>query len=153
MTAWNRPDQRTLVVDASVALKWQFDDEVDASAALALRDDLLIHRRVRLQAPDLFFHEIINGVLSAVRRKRLEKAVGMEAIRNLLAIDIRLSRPPADRCYELAFQYSLSAYDGAYVALAEAIGADFWTSDQQLLRAVAAELAWVRWIGEYLPQH
>jgi predicted nucleic acid-binding protein len=49
----------------------------------------------------------------------------------------------------LAQRFDRSAYDAAYLALAEATGQEMITGDERLYRAVERELAWVRWIGDY----
>jgi len=41
------------------------------------------------------------------------------------------------------------AYDAFYMALAEELGAEFWTADQRLARAAQqAGVTWTHWIGE-----
>ena len=140
---------KTAVVDASVALKWQLDDEREADQALALRDDLLIRKRIVLYAPSLYFYELINGITSAVRRQRLQRSQGEEALRNLLAVEVTLRTPAADRTYTIAAEYGLSAYDSSYVALAESLESDLWTADRALYDAVSPQVSRVRWIGDY----
>ncbi len=140
---------RATVTDASVALKWQLEDEHDSEQALTLRDDFLIQGRITLYAPELYLYEIINGIASAVRRQRLHEHAGREALLNLLSVSVALRTAPVDRTYHIALQYGLSAYDSSYVALAEALQAEFWTADRELYEAVNPELPWVRWIGDY----
>ena len=38
----------------------------------------------------------------------------------------------------------LGIYDAHYLALAERLGAEFWTADRRLQQAVGATLLWVR---------
>lgn len=48
------------------------------------------------------------------------------------------------RALQMAERFSLPAtYDAHYLALAERMGAAFWTADRRLYRATQAELAWV----------
>ena len=148
MTAPQRQG-RPVVIDASLALKWQFDDEEHVAEALALRDGVIISRSLLAYAPTLFPYELINGVVSAVRRKRLDTALGERALRNLLSVDIKLRTPSADKVFASAIGYALSAYDGSYVALAEDLGAELWTADRRLYDAVSGRLSWVHWVGDY----
>ena len=60
-----------LVVDASVVLKRQLEDEEGVPQALALRDDFLLHSRIDLTAPSLLLYEVTNAILTAARRGRL----------------------------------------------------------------------------------
>jgi predicted nucleic acid-binding protein len=48
-----------------------------------------------------------------------------------------------------ALAHEITAYDSAYLALAEQEGCDLWTGDLSLYRAVSKKLRWVRWIGDY----
>lgn len=41
-------------VEVSVALKWVIDDEDGLEEPLLLRDEMVVHRRLRLFAPRLF---------------------------------------------------------------------------------------------------
>ena len=142
-------DRRRLVVDACVVLKWQRDDEDDVDRALALRDDFLIAGVVTLEAPTLLVYELVNGIRSAARRARLAPEVESEALANLLACGIRLHAPDGERVLSLARRFAISAYDAAYVAVAEALGSELWTADGPLHRAVQGEWPHVRWIGDY----
>lgn len=141
--------RRRAVVDASVMLKWQFDDEDGVDRALALRDDYLIAGDVTLHAPVLLVYEITNAVHAATRRARLSDEVADAALDNLLACAVALHPPDGARMLALARQFGISAYDAAYVAVAEHLHADLWTADRPLHRAVSGELGWVRQIEDY----
>jgi predicted nucleic acid-binding protein len=75
---------------------------------------------------------------------------GAEALEAALALDIALYGD-ADlhrRALELAQRFSLPAtHDAHYLALAERLGAEFWTADRRLTRAVQVTLPWVHWIA------
>ena len=73
-----------------------------------------------------------------------EEAV--EALEVALGLDITLYGD-ADlhrRALELADHLALPAtYDAHYLALAKTLGAEFWTADRRLAKAVGAVLPWV----------
>ena len=51
----------------------------------------------------------------------------------------------------LADDHGLPAvYDAHYVALAQVLGCELWTDDRHLVRLLAGQLAFVRWIGDYV---
>ena len=53
------------------------------------------------------------------------------------------------RILQLSGQHQRSAYDSAYLALAESQGVWLFTGDGRLYNAVRQSLAWVKWIGDY----
>ena len=68
--------------------------------------------------------------------------------RPFLPFDICMMRPVSwPQMLHLARRYNRSAYDVAYLALAEATGQPLITGDRRLYQAVRNELGWVRWLG------
>ena len=141
---------RRVVIDASVALKWRLRDEEATDKADALLDDFLAGNLVLL-APTLFDYEIANALRMAVIRQRLNEQEAFTALRDF-------SRYPITRCdfatlsmgiLQLSGQHQRSAYDSAYLALAESQGVWFFTGDKRLFNAVRQSVAWVKWIGDY----
>jgi predicted nucleic acid-binding protein len=147
LTPATRP--RRAVVDASVALKWQFPDEDHVPQALALRDDFLVHGAIVLVAPSLFLYEVTNAIGMAAKRARVSPDLADEALANLLACEIEVFPPDPERILRLCRRFSIAAYDAAYVALALQLRTDLWTGDRPLFQATSKELASVRWIGDY----
>jgi len=122
----------SLVIDASIAIKWVMP-EPDSGAALMLR-------RERLLAPDLLIAECANVLWKKVRRGEVHAAEAVLAARLLERADIHLQPmrtliEPAER---LAIALDHPAYDCFYLALAESIGSDFVTADRDLQRKAAA---------------
>ncbi len=138
-----------VVADASVVLKWQFDDEDCVSQATALRDDFYDRGVVSVIAPDLLLYELVNGITTATRRGRLSQDKAEEALSNLLALGIELREVAPLRVLEASLRHNLSAYDAAYLTLAEAEKCALWTGDRTFHRAVKDELPQVKWIGDY----
>jgi predicted nucleic acid-binding protein len=139
-----------MVVDASAALKWQFEDEeATHPATLLLRD--FVDGKVVLISPTLFPYEILSAVNVAVNRGRITEEIGSRVIYfiNSLGIDLRRSDDLVETIFRMARQFRLSAYDCAYLALAEIQTCDFITGDKKLLNSVKGQLPWARWIGSY----
>jgi len=137
------------VIDASVALKWALDDEEHIAEAIALRDDWVHRAEHRLVAPSLYYYEVINGLCTAARRRRIAAELGAELLRHLLGVGVRLVDPDAEHVYRVANTYSIAAYDAAYLALAEALDCFLWTGDRLFHAAVSGSASRVRWIGDY----
>ncbi len=138
----------TVVVDASVSLKWVLPPEDQTPQALALRRAVL-EKRVALHAPYLWAYEVTNVLALAVRRARISEDQGRRALRDLFALEVPLAIPDVRTAYDLAVRHGITAYDAAYVALAETLEATLWTGDRRLQRAVQPAARFVRWIGEY----
>lgn len=139
-----------IVVDASLALKWQLRDEPD----LAPADDILrdaVDQKVELIAPDLWLYEVLNGLRTAVSRGRLSSDQAATAVSDYLVLGIGLHPfgPIATRANELAISYGLAIYDSAYLALAESVGADLYTADRPFFERTRVSVGFVKWFGEY----
>lgn len=138
-----------VVVDASVSLKWAFDDEDHVAEAVALRDAAVFERRFEMLAPSLWVYEVANGVVVAVHRGRVDRAIGRQALQHLLALGVRLVDPDPLQVYRLAIEYGLLAYDAAYVALAQALDITLWTGDRRLYERVVERTDRVHWVGAF----
>lgn len=136
------------VVDASVSLKWIFDDEQNVDAALALRD-AWIAGRLALVAPSLWFYEVLNGLVIAVQTGCATARDSLEGWAHLVALGLPLADPPGEGVYRRALASGLTAYDAAYVALAEELQAPLWSGDRRLCTAGTRAGLGVRWIGDW----
>jgi len=118
-----------LVVDASVLAPALSDDGPDGDLARArLRGHELV-------APDLVDLEVVSVVRRRLLAGALDERRGRLALSDLQ--DLPMTRVPArrlvDRCWEL--RHDLTAYDAAYVACAEALGAVLVTADTRMAAA------------------
>ncbi len=140
----------TAVLDASVALKWQFQDEEATSAATVLLEDF-IEGKIELITPTLFPYEIISGINVAINRKRIGERDGYRAISYLtsLGIELRPFEDLVEATFKLARKFSLSPYDCAYLALAEKEGCNFYTGDRKLFSVTKVHFRRMKWIGDY----
>ena len=138
------------VLDATVALKWQFEDEKVTSAAMALLEDF-VEGKIELITPTLFPYEILSAINVGINRKRIEEEAGYRALNYIVSLGIGLRN--FDNLIEPAFymarQYGLSSYDCAYMALAEKEKCDFITGDKKLFNSIRNHLPWIKWIGYY----
>jgi predicted nucleic acid-binding protein len=142
-------EPKLAVIDASVLLKWQFNDEEYAIQAESLRDDFYIKRKVKLIAPQLLTYEIVNGITTAARHKRINTEIALEALNNLLSFGVETRVMEASTILKLSLKYNVTAYDAAYLALAENESCSLWTADKAFYQAMKRYSSRVRWIGEY----
>ena len=141
---------KRLVIDASVAWKWRLRDEEATNEADALLEDFLAGKLEWL-TPTLFDYEIANALRVAVTRQRLSEQGAAAALANFAQYTIvRYDFTDiASLTFHLSGQYQRSAYDSAYLALAQSQGVWFVTGDKRLFNAVGHALAWVKWLGDY----
>ena len=67
----------------------------------------------------------------------------------MLAAGIRLVPVDAARVFSLSMRWNLSAYDGAYLGLAEKLESEVWTGDRAFYTSCQGRGSRVRWIGDY----
>jgi len=124
------------VVDASVVLTWCFPDE---NAATAHRVGLLFKQESSAIAPSFWPHEVLNALLVGEKRKRISENLVRTFLGDLAVLPIVLEHVPADAVYgrlrALSRQHGLTAYDAAYLDLAQTNGVPLATLDEDLIRA------------------
>ena len=123
------------MVDASVAAAWLLPEE-DSDAAEAIIAAL----SGRSPVPSLFWHETRNILVMAARRGRIgagEPSAAMGRLRRLPLEDAGAGSDGA--VLTLAMAHRLSAYDAAYLALAQERKLPLATLDQKLAAAAHRE--------------
>jgi predicted nucleic acid-binding protein len=141
---------KSLVVDASVAVKWLLAEDHSDEALAMLADGNAF--KVQLVVPPGFTGEVLNALYQQERRNALLSVDVDEALERFDAVPYQLAASARflDDALAIARRFSLGAtYDGQYLALAQAFGVEFWTADQRLIRAVAPSFPLIRWIGDY----
>jgi predicted nucleic acid-binding protein len=131
---------RHFVLDASVALAWCFKDErtpYTAAILAALTED----GATALVAP-IWPREVANTLLVAERRSRITHAEATQFLSLLSCLPISLTEPSPGDVFDFGFerarQWSLTAYDAAYLDLALREAVPLVTLDAALRRAAEA---------------
>ena len=119
-----------IVLDASAALDWLL--QTSAGQRIETR---IYSQHESLHAPHLLDLEVAQVLRRLVREGAVSAHRVDQAIEDLL--DLRITRYPhfllLPRIWQL--RHNLSAYDAAYVALAERLGARLLTRDSRLASA------------------
>jgi predicted nucleic acid-binding protein len=139
----------TLVVDASVVLKWLglfHHEPLVAEAQLLL--DRWQQGSVGLLAPDLVWAEVVNAHWRGTRQNRFTATDAQASLATLRGHGLPTvhSEPFIERALEIACHYGRTAYDSLYVALAEHSQRTLLTADEKLANALAGSFP-VRWLG------
>jgi len=128
------------VVDASAALAWCFEDESNS-----LTDEHLERLRQgdRMVVPAHWPTEILNGLLVALRRKRIKEGQPAlfwdELARLPIETESALNPVQAKTVLALGEKYGLTVYDAAYLELAHRRNLPLGTLDSDLRKAAQAE--------------
>ena len=125
-----------LVVDASVALSWFFPDERTAFTDTALE----LSAAEESWVPAVWRLEFANGLLMAERRRRLTRAERLQVLDEAARMALRVDATVHDlrQVSGLAAKHGLTAYDAAYLELAQRLSAPLLTLDRGLADAALA---------------
>lgn len=118
-----------IVVDASVRAVALGDDGPEGAIARAA-----VARRPYV-APELIDLEVLSVLCRQVTSASMTVARAQRALSSLADLPMRRTshRPLLRRCWEL--RQTVTAYDAAYIAIAEALGIALVTADARLSRA------------------
>jgi len=118
----------TLVIDASIAVKWVVEEDGTAEA-------LTLRRRAKLIAPELLTVECANILWKKVQRNELSK----DEARLLQAADIEFlpTHSLLEAAMQIAIELNHAAYDCLYLALATERECRFVTADERFVRKLS----------------
>lgn len=127
---------RKVVVDASICLKWVFEEEDSEKA----RNLLTLSEKgsILLLAPEIWEYEIVNGFASAILKNKLSYTKSRRLLRMVLK-----ASPQVISTHELLLEslenchkYRISAYDSAYITLAAKNRIILVSADEKLVQKV-----------------
>ena len=122
----------TLVIDASIAIKWVVEEDGTVEA-------LAVRGRAKLIAPELLTAECANILWKKVQRAELATDEALLAARLLQAADIEFlpTRSLLEAATEIAIELTHAAYDCLYLALAAERDCRFVTADDSFVRKLS----------------
>jgi predicted nucleic acid-binding protein len=104
-------------------------------------------------APALLYYEVTNALHRYARAGQISADEAAEYLGLALSLQIGLYGDATLHLHAMGLAGRLglpAAYDTHYLALAERLGAEFWTADQRLYRAVKPALPWVHYVEDTL---
>jgi predicted nucleic acid-binding protein len=142
---------RSLVLDASVAVKWA----IPSTEETLIGESLQLLKRftqgeINFIVPDVFWAEVGNVLWKGVRQRRWPQALAERAAsdmrkRNFFTVS---SLELLAEALRIALANDRSVYDCLYVALAIQFKTEMITADERLANALAARLP-VKWLGAF----
>lgn len=120
----------TVVVDASVAIKWVLDEPGSDQAAALLSQDLI--------APSFFGLECAAVLWKVWRRGEIQERQARTKLSQLLEGGVRLREADFADALSLAIELDHPVYDCLYLALARGEGARLATADLRFAAKVEA---------------
>lgn len=129
------------VVDASVSAAWFLPEEATPYTEAALQATA----EARVWVPALWQLEVGNLLLSAQRRRRVNDAKRRELVAAAAGLRLHVDREAVSMVEldDLAAAHGLTAYDAAYLELAQRRSLPLATLDKSLRKAMAkAGVAW-----------
>lgn len=138
-----------IVPDASVVLKWYLLDEEFGKQAISLLSGYATGE-LSIVAPTLLQYEVLNGLLIAQKRGRIEEKKILRAVEGFFDLDIPLKSiaPLYGRIWRYCKRLGVTVYDASYLAVAEHEGLPFITGDLRLYKLVKGAGIKITWIGE-----
>ncbi len=127
----------TVVLDSNVAVALALDAE--RAPAIEKRLRAWEEAQEALHAPSLFRFEVANALTRNIAAGKIDSADAKVAWQRIVAIEISL-HGLTDGPAVIAVARKLkreSAYDAAYIALAQELDAELWTLDGPLFRNAA----------------
>jgi len=128
----------SLVIDASVAVAWYFEDETTPATEAILNDVV----ETGAVVPTLWRLEVANAFQSAIRRNRITAQYRDQSLAELMLMPISIDTETNTYAWtmtlRLAERFALTIYDSAYLELAHRRTEPLATLDAELREAALA---------------
>lgn len=124
----------SLVIDASIAVKWFSEEEGSREARVILESAQSVERTIYV--PQIFFFELTNALSY---RMPLSEEELSEALVTVFALGLRTEVVTEVLLKESSYfsrKLRISVYDAAYIALAQLLNLPFITADRKLKERV-----------------
>ena len=122
-----------VVIDASVVLALLLPDERNKPKAVSFLQQYE-QGGVNLISTQLLNFEVLNGIRTAVLRKRIKSETAKKLVNSFLGLEIKKEEINFSRAFEYSLDFSISVYDASYLALAKKKDCPLVTSDKKLFQ-------------------
>jgi len=135
-----------VVIDASAVVEYLVELTLAAPATRLFH--LAAEGRVELWAPDLVYAESASALRKLARLEAITAGSARTAVENLVDLPITIAGTVGLMLAVWRMQAFLTPYDGCYVALADALGAEFVTAERKLAIELHKRKKRARFLGE-----
>ncbi len=126
------------VLDCSVTMAWCFEDEGNTYTEKILD---FLQKKNEARVPPIWKLEVINVLLLAEKKKRIDRLIAANFKNALLHLPIHIDHTATDRVFETVFEIAkecdLSSYDASYLELAFREKIPIATQDEALIKAAS----------------
>ena len=138
-----------IILDASVGLKWFFN-EIYSAEAIKLMTDIR-SRSLSAIVPFSFYTECANVLWEKTRKKMVRFERAHEALEDIRKLPLQghLHENLEDVAYANACIYGITVYDALYVSLAEVYAAPLVTADEALLKACKGKFNFIEHLKDF----
>lgn len=123
--------QKTLVIDASIIVKW-FLNEENSDKALKIREEHILGNTT-LIAPELAFLEVAN----TIRYKKIDLKKIWNINKSLWEVELKIqeiNETIINKTIENSVKYNITIYDALYITIAQLHGVFMVTADKKLYK-------------------
>jgi len=127
-------EKKTLILDASVIVKWYFEEQ-DSEKATRIRD-LYRNYIIEIIVPDLLYYEVVNAIRF---NKNITAREKIRIIKNLFKINLEtkvLEKQDFIEALTSADKYDTTIYDTIYYILAKKLNGKYITADQDFYNKI-----------------
>ncbi|TRV42825.1 MAG: PIN domain-containing protein [Microcystis panniformis Mp_MB_F_20051200_S9] len=137
------------VIDANVGIKRFIADPLTPKVRQLF--DTLYNTQTEIYIPDLFYIEITNIFWKYVRAGLYSATQVQSDLTTLKDFPLRVisTAELMGDAFQIAYNYQISAYDGAYVALSERVKAPLLTLDRKLVNSLASSTYQVYFFADF----
>ncbi len=126
--------KKNLVLDASIALKWFFEEK-DTEKALQILKDIKEAKIIGV-VPHLFYFEIANVLKTKTSYLLRETARSLKVLFNIPLQVVKTDLSLLSTAHKYARKFNLSIYDASYIAVAFLKNATLVTADEKMVKKV-----------------
>lgn len=146
-------DSEVIVIDANVAVWLVLPTLAAGDVDVSVRFTAWTQAGLQLVAPMHWLAECTSAVRGGVYTRTFSSVRAQQALQDLFDLKVKLLPLTPSLCLA-AFDWAArlgqaKAYDAFYLALADSLGAEFWTADRRLVNAARqAGMTTAHWVGE-----